>query len=159
MRHFFIIIIFFVFSLLFQAALPHFPGPSCRLEIPLLLLFYICFTSSFLEGGIEVLVLGFLLEAWSVPIPGLMTLSYLIVFMVVKVLQNHLFLEGVFIRGAWAVFLFLFQKGLLVLSLPDKVLFHSPFLLIVQSLLHGLIFMGFFVLVFRGEEWFRRRWA
>ncbi|MBI2082933.1 MAG: hypothetical protein HYT76_05135 [Deltaproteobacteria bacterium] len=104
-----------------------------------------------------ILLFGFLLEAWSVPSVGLVTTSYLIVFFTVKILENHLFLEGILMRGLWTVVFVFFQKGLVAAFFHEETLFPSWFWLTGQALLHGFVFLGFFYLVSKAEGQLRRR--
>lgn len=157
MKRFLLIAFLFLFSVSCQAAFPHFPFASCRLELPLLVIFYSCFTFPLLQGGIFILASGLLLEAWSIPLAGIITVSYLIVLFTAKVLENHLFLEGIRMRGLWTAIFFLLQKGLMLIFFHKETLFPSGFFLILQSLVHGLGSLVLFSLVFKAEGWLKRR--
>ncbi|MBI2981176.1 MAG: hypothetical protein HYY44_02560 [Deltaproteobacteria bacterium] len=150
------IVFFFFCALLLQAAFPHLPFAVCRLEFPLLVVFYLCFTATLFEGSVFLLLIGSILEVWSLPGSGLLTLSYLIVFMTVKILEDRLFLEG-WMRALWVIPLTLYQKGLSLLLFPAGASFGSFHSLFFQAILHGLAFFGILVLDSRRGRLFPRR--
>lgn len=127
------------------------PSSQVKADLPLLLVIHLAMTGSFWLGGLAVLVAGLAMEALASPLPGVVSLTYLFLFVLAHLAREALYLEGILMR-LFLVFIFsIFQKGTESFLLGRGDLFSSLGLWTLFSLLQTSIALVLFPLLARLE--------
>lgn len=146
MRTFLFYLVVLEASFLVQGWLVHFPLIGIRLDCVWLVVVYLGFFVPLFPGGLSVLLIALAEESLGAPCHGIVLLSWLPVYLFLRLTHHHLFFEKGFSQVTWIVLLTLLQKGIEQGLLFWQGYVSSPDLwhLLPSSLLAGLVSLPLF---------------
>lgn len=149
MKKFFGLIFLVFMALVVQGNLKYFPTPFLRLDILLLIVFYLGFFVPFFSGVFWVIFLAFAQEAWCLPFHGPLLLTYLIFYFFLRSFHKNLFFQESASQILWVFVLSLTSRGILHLVLASFNYGASFSLIpnIIFSLFQGIASMFLFPLL------------
>lgn len=139
MKRVFFWLLFLEASFVLQGVLCHFPLISLRIDLPWLVVLYFGFFVPVFPGGFAVFLIGLAQESLGVPFHGALSLSYLLIYFLLRMIHQHLFFERGGSQLIWIVLLTLVQKGteLGLLLWQGYPVFFDPWHLFPSVLLTG----------------------
>ncbi len=148
-------LIFFLFLFLVGAALQggigFFPTFLVRFDLFLLLVIYAGLTTPLFPGGIGLLFLALAMEVIVAPQAGTLSLTYLFIFLILRMAHGRFFLDGAAAKWLWTFLLSLLHKAVIALLLQQPLLLWS----LVDSLLNASLAVP----VYSGIAFLERRLA
>lgn len=112
----FFFLVLFV-GLIVEGAVRHLPLPAVKLDLIWLGVLFAGFFVPLVPGGLIVLILGLVQESFGAPFHGVLTLSYLSLYLLIRLVHQHIFFQRRTSQVVWVALLSLGFRGLEALLL------------------------------------------